>query len=273
MQSKPRRARRWPKRLAKVVLALLLAFGLGCALRLPVCMPFDWFWNLGAPLNAPELRPADDGRTRVVFLQHGLWRTRYSLDRLERTLRHNGYEVINSGYASTQDSIEGHAALLREVVERRVAAGGVDEIAFVGHSMGGLVIQEYLRGEGAREPFACVYLATPHRGAVLADARRHWFLFRWVMGDRAAQQLATTAEIHRRAIPLPERSGTVVGDIGEGSRSIPGRDDGTVGVAEATFAGARDVIVVPHGHTSIVVRDAVFRQVLHFLQQGAFAQP
>lgn len=262
---------RWGKGLLIAVAALLTAFCVGAALRAPVCLPFDVAVNLLPAVDAPDLRPADDGKRRVVFLQHGMWRTRYSLGRLERTLRQNGYEVVNTGYPSTEDTIEAHAQRLRDVVERHLGDAPDAEVSFVGHSMGGLVIQEYLRRADARAPHACVYLATPHRGAILADLRRHWFLFEIAMGDRAAAQLATTDPLHERPIPFGDRSGTFVGDIGAGNPSIPGRDDGTVGCDEATFAGARASLTVPFGHTRIAVVAAVQRQVLRFLRDRAFA--
>ena len=90
------------------------------------------------------------------------------------------------------------------------------------------------------------------------------------MGNRAAIQLCTTDPHHLQEIPVGALSGAVVGDIGEGSRAIPGRDDGTVGVNEAVFDGVADAITLPFGHTSIAVREAAIRQVLHFLRHGAF---
>mgnify|MGYP002624291391 FL=1 len=262
---------RWLRRLGFALLGCALAFGVGTLLGAPVAWPFDVVVNFGAPVEAPDLRAPDDGRVRVVVLQHGLFRTRRSLDRLERTLRANGYEVLNPGYPSTQARIEAHAERLAAAIARRVAAGPVDEFSFVGHSMGGLVIQEYLRRPDAQEPAACVYLATPHRGALLADARRHWFLFRLAMGSEAAVQLATTDAFHAQPIPFGARSGTIIGDVGDGNGSIPGRDDGTVGVDEATFAGAAASCTVPYGHTRITLMPAVHRQVLHFLRHRAFA--
>jgi len=262
--------RRWLRR-GLLTLPWLLA---GCvtatALRAPVSLPFDFVCNLASAVEDPALSTALDGKVRVVFCQHGLWRTPMSLDRLERSLAVHGYEVINVGYPSTEDFLAGHAARLRDAVEARARRGAIDEIAFIGHSMGGLVIQEYLRMSDARPPHRCVYLASPHRGAILADKRRHWFGFQFAMGDRAALQLLTTDPQHRKPIPFGDRSGTVVGDVGPGNRSIPGNDDGTVGVDEATFAGAADSVTVPYGHTSITVRERVIRQVLHFLQAGHF---
>ncbi|MGK0518638.1 MAG: triacylglycerol lipase [Planctomycetota bacterium] len=264
---------RWFKRLVFASAALLVSFLIGVVSRGPVCWPFDFVWNLGPVVDAPELRVPDDGKVRVVFLQHGMWRTSMALDRIERTLRHQGYEVINTGYPSTSDYLAAHAKRLRDVVETRFARGRVDEISFVGHSMGGVVIHEYLRRTDSRQPKACVYIATPQRGAILADKRRNWFLFELAMGTKSARQLATVDPMHKLPILYGDRSGAIIGDIGAGNGDIPGHDDGTVGVSEARFDGISDTILVPYGHTSIVVRDEVLRQILHFLGRGAFAEP
>jgi pimeloyl-ACP methyl ester carboxylesterase len=251
--------------------ALALAGGVLVLAGGPIAWPFDVMLNLGGAIDEPELRALADGAHRVVVLQHGLFRTSASLGRLERTLERHGYEVLNIGYASTTAPIEEHAASLARAIAARLAAGPVDEWSFVGHSMGGLVIEEYLRRADAVVPRACVYLATPHRGAVLADLRKNWFLFRLSMGTTAALQLSPGDALHRRPIPFPERSGTIVGDLGDGNASIPGPDDGTVGVDEATFAGASATVRLPVGHTRIAADPEALREVLHFLRRGTFA--
>ena len=266
---RPRRRRRfW-----LVGLLLLLATAGGMTLAGgPIAWPFDVCLNLGGVVEHPTLRASGPG-PRVVVLQHGLFRTRASVGRLARALAAHGYEVLDPGYPSTLDFVAGHAERLRTAIAVRQAQGPVAAWAFVGHSLGGLVIQEYLRQPGAVEPWACVYVATPHRGAVLCDLRKHWFLFRWLMGSKAAMELSPAAELHQRPIPWPTRSGTVVGDLGAGNAAIPGDDDGTVGVAEATFAGCAASVRLPHGHTGVAAAPEALRQVLHFLRQGAFAEP
>ena len=107
--TQPKPMARWLRRLLLGGSALLAAFMVGCWTRSPVCLPFDFFWNLGPVFEAPELRTRDDDKVRVVFLQHGMWRTSMALDRIERTLRHHGYEVINTDYPSTSDYLEAHA--------------------------------------------------------------------------------------------------------------------------------------------------------------------
>ncbi|MFY9345273.1 MAG: hypothetical protein WAT39_22475 [Planctomycetota bacterium] len=263
--------RRWWHWFGGVVAALAALFAAGVLLGAPVAYPFDLVHNLGGVVGVATLRAPADGKVRVVVLQHGLFRTARSLGRLQRTLAAHGYEVLNPGYPSTRGTIEQHAVALAAAIETRRAGGPVDEWAFVGHSLGGLVIEQYLRSPGAVAPAACVYLGTPHRGAMLADLRRHWFVFRWAMGTGAACQLSPGDPLHRLPLPWPERSGAVVGDLGAANPAIPGHDDGTVAVAEAHLPGAKAEVTLPVGHTGLTVADAALHQVLHFLAKGAFA--
>ena len=256
-------------------MAALLLAGVGSWLvvvlcGMPMSWPFDYAVNFGFTPERADLRLADDGRRRVVVLQHGLLRGSSALGRIARTLRAHGYEVHNLGYPSTWGTIDEHADRLAAAVAALQSDEPIAELAFVGHSMGGLVIEEFLRRPGAPEPAACVYVATPHRGAMLADLRKNWWLFQLVMGRKAAFELSPGDPIHDRPIRFAGRSGVIIGDIGEGNDSIPGRDDGTVGVDEAALAGAADQLVLPLGHTRIGFAPQTAEQVLVFLRRGRF---
>jgi triacylglycerol lipase len=273
MQAAEAPRRGWRRRLATASAALVLGYGIACACGLPPSMPFDVAWNLGDfPLDE-SLRADQDGQRRVVVLQHGLWRSPWALWRLERALVAHGYEVVNPGYASTSTTIDAAAETLAGEVGRAHAASIYGaKIAFVGHSMGGLVCQEAMRRLPTLTPFACVYVAVPHRGAALCDLRKRWWVFPWVMGDGAAMQLSPGDALHRRPIPHVGQSGAILGDLGDGNPSIDGHDDGTVGVAEAALAGAADQVTLPLGHTRIASADETIRQVLMFLKAGRFAR-
>lgn len=263
--------RRWPRRLAGSLLGAFVAYGGALALGMPAALPFDVVVNLGAFAHREDLAAPQDGKRRLVVLVHGLWRSPWSLWRLERALRDHGYEALAPGYPSTDGTLQQHAARVRQQLDDwQRQHGRADAIAFVGHSMGGLVVQELLRQPEATEPFACVYLATPHRGAVLSDLRQNWWLFRLVMGTGAAFQLSPGDPFHDQPIPCLPVSGALVGDRGPCNPSIPGNDDGTVGVTEAALAGACDQIVLDSGHTRITIADAAVAQVLAFLRHGRF---
>ncbi len=264
----PRRRRRWWRLAAAVVLGYGVCIGAG----MPIAVPFDLAVNVAPIGDAVDLTPVAGAGQTLVVLQHGLWRSHWSMWRLERALRSVGYQVVNPGYPSTDGTIEQHAQSLRDAVEAYIAAHGAPRnICYVGHSMGGLVIQEYLRRPDARPPAHCVYIATPHRGAILCDLRKNWWPYPLLMGTGAAMQISPSDPFHRQPIPCLDVTGVIVGDIGEGSPSIPGHDDGTVGVEEASLPSASDAITLPFGHTAISEREAMLRQVLSFLATGRFA--
>jgi pimeloyl-ACP methyl ester carboxylesterase len=270
----PVRRRRLGRALA---LAPVLGYALACALDMHPSLPWDVVINLGpVPHDAALLAPAD-GRVHLCVLQHGLWRSPWAMWKLERALCAHGYEVLNPGYSSTRGSIADHAARLHDAIEARLAAERREvELLFVGHSMGGLVIEEYLRGASARTPAACVYLAVPHRGAMLCDLRKHSWLFRLLMGDRAALQLSPGDPLHRRPVPMPCPVGTIVGAVGDGlgrNADIDGDDDGTVAACEAHLGGETDSVELPVGHTGMATDGRAIAEVLHFLRHGAFAHP
>ena len=267
--------RRWWRRLA-IGLGLLVVPGYLVAVLagMPPSWPLDVVVTLGSAgvvEEERELTPPADGRRRLVVLQHGLWRSPWALSRLEHELEQRGYEVLNPGYPSTQAKIEDHALRLHEAIEAAYAEGPVDALYLIGHSMGGLVVQQYLRGESARQPDASVFLGVPHRGAMLCDLRKNWWVFRLFMGDKAALQLSPGDSFHDQAIVVPGLCGTVVGDVGDGNQSVPGDDDGTLTVAEASFPGADDSVVVSVGHSGLPRSAESIRQVLYFLRQGKFA--
>lgn len=264
--------RRWRWWLA-ALLGLALGHGLLILAKIPVARPYDWLLNLGPAVAAPEFAAPADGQRRLVVLVHGMFRTSASLGRLERTLAAHGYATLAFDYPSNAATLEAHAERLHTALAAAWQQQPWHELYLVGHSMGGLVIHEYLRRPDARAPVRCVHLAVPHRGAVLADLRKRWFLFRWAMGEAAAWQLSPGAEFHHRPIRLPGEVGTVAGSIapvGNGSPAIPGPDDGTVGVFEARLDGARDHLQLPVGHTAITTDPAAIRAVLAFLRTGGF---
>lgn len=258
------------QRRSGIVLAAAAAtFGVGVLAGLPVAWPFDaaitaWPVAVDRSLLVATSAP------HVVVLQHGLFRSDASMFRLARALRAHGYEPLNPGYASTSGTLADHAAALAAAIAARRAAGPVGAWSFVGHSMGGLVVREYLRRPDAVRPTAVVTLGTPHRGAVLADLRKRWFVFRWAMGTGAACELSPGEPRHADATPWPCPLGAIAGSLGAGHAAIPGEDDGTVGVAEALPDAASARLVLPLGHTRLSFADDVVAATLHFLARGTF---
>ncbi len=255
-----------------IVFAYLLVVITGC---INPSLPVDLLMNLPTNERYDALRVRDAEPTLVV-LQHGLWRSWGSLWRLQRALETQGYEVLNDSYSSTLGQIEEHAALLEERIEARLKdrQEPMPRLCFVGHSMGGLVIRSYLQRPGARKADTCVFVATPHRGAVLADLRKDGWLFKTFLGDKAALQLSPSSEFFKTLGSVPCASiATIVGSQGdeEGlNADIPGDDDGTVAVGEAHLPEETATVSIATGHTRLSMSSISIERVLYFLKHRKF---
>ncbi len=82
----------------------------------------------------------------LVLLVHGIGRGPATFGHLPDKLRKAGLEARAISYPSTRGSIEDHAAQLERLLQR---LDGVDEVSFVTHSMGGIIVRQLLAGDGA----------------------------------------------------------------------------------------------------------------------------
>ena len=216
---------------------------------------------------------------KAVIVLHGLFRSRSSMDGLCKYLQQRGgYAVFNVGYPSTRREVGGHTRALARIIEN---LDGVEEINFVAHSMGNIVIRHYLADQTnaatGRQPDGrikrLVMLAPPNHGSLAAMALRENEILKAVTGEAIRQLGLDWAELEGELATPGFEFGIIAG--GKGDRHglnllLPGDDDGTVTVASTRLAGARDFAVVPILH-SFIMNDAKARQyTLRFLQRGYF---
>jgi pimeloyl-ACP methyl ester carboxylesterase len=221
--------------------------------------------------------PPMDGKAVVVL--HGLFRTPASMNKLCRVLREQGgYAVFNISYPSTRGTVADHAAALAKVIQN---LEGIDEINFVGHSLGNLVVRHYLADHTQPEDRIkpdprikrMVMLGPPNQGAKIAEALAEVGAFHAVAG-KSASQLAREWLILEARLGTPDfQFGIVAGGRGTQSGYNPwlgGDNDLVVSVESTRLPGARDFAVVPVLH-SFMMDDAVVQEyVLRFLRHGYF---
>ena len=156
----------------------------------------------------------------------------------------------------------------------------VEEINFVAHSLGNIVIRRYLAstidGDGVRpDPRIqrIVMVGTPNHGAWMAQLVGRSTMFERIAGQsgREMGQEWTKLEQHL-AIPKTE-FGIIAGgkhDADGYNPLLPGDDDFIVAVEETKLPGARDFLVVDGLHALLLSNPQVQKATLQFLQHGYF---
>jgi len=217
----------------------------------------------------------------AVILLHGIGDTRAQMHSLGRYLEQKGgYRIFNVTYPSTRQGIAEHAKGLAAVVEH---LDGIEEINFVGYSLGNLVIRRYFadqlkRGEGKLDPRLkrMVMIGPPNHGSQLATNLGENKLFELLLG-KSGQQLGPLWAWEESSLATPPfEFGIVAGGCGDErgfNPLLPGDDDGVVTVASTRLAGASDFIVVPALHALLPKEPRVHEVTLRFLQHGCFVAP
>lgn len=226
---------------------------------------------------------------KAVIVLHGLVRSRSSMESLCRYLREKGgYQVFNVEYPSTQEDIAEYARSLRHIVDN---LEDIDEINFIGHSMGNIVIRHYL-GDLLRQetwkqtPNAIaadrrakrrfhrfVMLAPPNNGALLAETFANNVLFKEIFGDAGLQLGRDWPELEKRLVTPSFEFGIIAGGKSNGkgyNPLLPGDNDATISVETTKLEGASDFIVLPILHSFVMDDARVQEYTLRFLDHGYF---
>lgn len=230
-----------------------------------------------SPVSPPGSRSpeasSESGR-RLLFCRHGILLNRFFFLPLELYFRRHGYTVINRGYPTTRRTIEEHGQdLHREVLE--VARPG-DEIHFLTHSLGGLVLRYALTHHEFPPLARAVQLVPPNRGSEKARHYRDDPLFRWLYGPHAGRQLTEDPPgiFEHCGRPRQLELGIIAGtgsppQIFHSCLSRP--HDGVVTLEEARLEGY-PIRELDTGHTTCLFRPRVWREVRSFLETGKFLE-
>lgn len=211
-----------------------------------------------------------------VLILHGLAGMRVLSEGMAAYLRQNSdYQVFCLSYPSQFDDIGSHAHSLASVIEH---LDGIEEINFVAHSMGNLVIRHYLADAaraGKPDPRIkrIVMVGAPNNGSEIARRLGDNPLVVAGLGE-SYQQLGTRwLELAPRLATPGCEFGVIAGGSGTSKGLLPvldGDNDGLVSVASTRLPGARDFVVVPVLHYAQLHSEDIQRYTLHFLKTGSF---
>ena len=206
-----------------------------------------------------------------VILLHGLARTKGSLSKIQSALNDAGYHTVNKGYPSTKHKIEKLAE--DAITEALSYCPTGKKVHFVTHSMGGILVRQYLRTRTIADLGCVVMLGPPNKGSQVVDKLKNIPGFK-LMNGPAGMQLGTGK------LSMPNKIGPVDFDVGiiAGTRSInlmlstmlPNPDDGKVSVENTKLEGMTDHISLPVTHSFMMNNNEVIGQVKYFLKNRVF---
>ncbi len=217
-------------------------------------------------------RNLPDMSGKAVVLVHGIIRSSKSFGPMAQALRDAGYQVFAFDYPSTHVEIEASATYLNRALS---SLEGIEEINFVVHSMGGLVVRASLAERDDPRFHRMVMLGVPNQGARLANLVKENVLYRVVYGP-AGQQLAEDPAGFVARLPTPSFEFAIIaggrGTLDGYNPLIPGDDDGTISVACTRLPGAADFATFPALHSFLMKNGDIIAAGERFLRTGALRE-
>lgn len=206
-----------------------------------------------------------------VILLHGLAKTNHSMSKIAKALDRAGFFTVNYGYPSRTNSID---KLARTSIDDAIQSCPAEtNIHFVTHSMGGILLRQYLKENTIQHLGRVVMLAPPNQGSQIVDKLKHFPGFEMINGP-AGLQLGTEKQSIPNALgPAHFGVGIIAGSKTINpilSTMLPGLNDGKVTVENTKLEGMSDHIVMPVTHPFITKKNAVIKQVLFFLKYNRF---
>lgn len=204
----------------------------------------------------------------LVILVHGLWMSGFQLGILKHRLEAGGdFRVVAFSYPSLTGTMDDHVRALLDFARDQKA----DELHFVGHSLGGLVILCALQVTDNLPPGRAVLLGPPVQGCRAARSVAKLPFGKAILGAAVNEQVVECAP---RVWSGHRDIGVIAGSMGLGlGRLFADLDtdhDGTVLVEETKLPGAKDHIVLSTSHTGMLLSTDTADQVTHFLRHGTF---
>lgn len=202
----------------------------------------------------------------AVLLLHGAWMNPLVMSYLAHALRREGFATQAFGYRTMREPLQAHLARLAN----RIAKLEAERVHLVGHSLGGVIVVRYLQRVADRRVRRAVLLGSPVSGCRAAAGFAALAGGELMMG----QSLAVWREPVDVSVDSRFEIGAIAGTRALGLARmvirLPEPNDGVVCLDETKFPALRDHLVLPVGHTLMLMSSRVARQTVSFLKTGGF---
>lgn len=199
-----------------------------------------------------------------MILVHGLWVPGVVMQPLAARLERAGYRCHTFSYMGAGRPLEVHAERLAR------CARDIGRAHFIGHSLGGLVVMEALNAHADVQVGRVVLLGTAALGCYAGRRLARHGPGRWFLGQSQELWREGRAAHWTRREALGVLAGSLPLGLGRLFGPLPGVNDGVVRLEETAIEGMADRVVLPVGHSAMLISARVAAQVCAFLSDGKF---
>lgn len=209
--------------------------------------------------------------TKAVVLVHGFLNNSLVMTYLGRKISLAGYKVYHFNYKTRQYSDN-----TLEDLNNLVGKINEEEIYLVGHSMGGLVIRNYVHKEkfknNHKKIISVVTVASPHKQSQIAHQITK--TFKGFLGTAGEAGLTKDLGQWNSSISLGCIAGIYTSKLNANlflifyEKKLP--NDGTVFVEEAIVDNCTDSVILKGSHTGLLFQKNVAHQIIAFIKNKKF---
>lgn len=208
-------------------------------------------------------------KTAAVFV-HGLWLTGAESALLRRRLGARfGFECHSFSYRTVGREMNEVTADLAAFVDGLEA----EQVHFVGHSLGGLVLYRYFEAAPRVKPGRVVLLGSPTVKSRTAERVGRLPFVSSLIGRLVNDELVWPQD--KREWRFDRELGLIAGTrpigIGRFFARFDEDSDGTIGVSETKLPGHKAHLTLPVSHLGMMASSEVAEQVGEFLVHGRFS--
>jgi triacylglycerol esterase/lipase EstA (alpha/beta hydrolase family) len=196
------------------------------------------------------------GAEKVLVCVHGFMRSKSNMNFFEKAFEDMGWKVYLWFYPSRLKTIEEHGQSLVELLTFITKRHPEAPICFATHSMGGLVVRSAVNHDSCplqAKMGKAVLIAPPNRGSAYGRFLNSFETCREIAGPYAGKQLMTTPEDGFDSLGQfpPSMQVLVIAGTCGFNLTIPGKNDGKVGVNETRLSTPHEFKKIFAGHSWI----------------------
>lgn len=219
-------------------------------------------------VSMPLISGKPDLEKESVILIHGMKSTGRSMHKIQVSLESYNYNVIVCSYESNK-AINEITVELFDALAPIIRSS--PKVHFVTHSLGGIILRNFLKDNMPQNLGNVVMLGPPNKGSQHIDYFSRFSFFTNYWGP-PSKELGTKEDSLPNILPdINFHCGIIAGSKkGIIGLILPGDNDGKVTIDSAFENGASELLVLPVNHTEMLKDNDAISNLIHFLKCGKF---